>query len=346
MKIAGIGDVWISGEDIKRGFAAFAERGDTIETVEWQCGSYDALQAINLAVETGGSDAYEPPEAIKRAVEDADIIITQFCTVTRDMIDRCPHLKAIGVLRGGYDNVNVAYATQKGIAVYNTPGRNANSVADYTVGLMIAECRNIAKAHMNLKLGNWVRDYTNKETMPDLSGKTAGIVGFGAIGKKVAQRLKGFEMELLVYDPYFKPTAETKGIELVSLETLLQRSDFVTLHCRLTQETERLFDAHMLSLMKPTAYFINTSRSGLVDEKALWQALKDHKIMGAALDVYDREPPGKDYPLVTLDNVTLSPHMAGGSRDAFTQSPGMLAREMLSFPEDKTSRFLVNPNVL
>ena len=262
------------------------------------------------------------------------------------MIDRCPHLKAIGVLRGGYDNVNVAYATQKGIAVYNTPGRNANSVADYTVGLMIAECRNIAKAHMNLKLGNWVRDYTNKETMPDLSGKTAGIVGFGAIGKKVAQRLKGFEMELLVYDPYFKPTAETKGIELVSLETLLQRSDFVTLHCRLTQETERLFDAQMLSLMKPTAYFINTSRSGLVDEKALWQALKDHKIMGAALDVYDREPPGKDYPLVTLDNVTLSPHMAGGSRDAFTQSPGMLAREMLSFPEDKTSRFLVNPDVL
>ena len=108
MKIAGIGDVWISGEDIKRGFAAFAERGDTIETVEWQCGSYDALQAINLAVETGGSEAYEPPEAIKRAVEDADIIITQFCTVTRDMIDRCPHLKAIGVLRGGYDNVNVA----------------------------------------------------------------------------------------------------------------------------------------------------------------------------------------------------------------------------------------------
>ena len=116
--------------------------------------------------------------------------------------------------------------------------------------------------------------------------------------------------------------------------------------CRLTQETEKLFDAHMLSLMKPTAYFINTSRSGLVDEKALWQALKDHKIMGAALDVYDREPPGKDYPLVTLDNVTLSPHMAGGSRDAFTQSPGMLAREMLSFPKDKTSRFLVNPDVL
>ena len=182
---------------------------------------------------------------------------------------------------------------------------------------------------------------------PEISYRTKGFIGFGAIGARVKHPLNGFDMNFLVYDPYLPAEiAEKEGVKLCSLDEVLAGSDFVSVHCAVTPQTTGMIGAEEFKKMKPTAYFINTSRSGLVDEKALWQALKDHKIMGAALDVYDREPPGKDYPLVTLDNVTLSPHMAGGSRDAFTQSPGMLAREMLSFPEDKTSRFLVNPDVL
>lgn len=137
-------------------------------------------------MEQGGSEVVEPEDYILEAIGDADMVITQFCPITRRVIDACPNLKAIGVLRGGVENVNVAYASEKGILVLNTPGRNANAVADFTVGMMISECQNIAKAHRELKAGRWVRDYANAASAPDLCEKTVGLVGYGNIGRKVA----------------------------------------------------------------------------------------------------------------------------------------------------------------
>lgn len=345
MKIVGIGDLLIPEEYIKIGFQEFEKQGHTVETVQWQMKDYEELQNINLKVETQGAESVQPSDEVIAAVKDADVIITQFCTITKKLIDACTNLKVVGVLRGGYENVNVEYAKEKGILLYHTPGRNSNAVADFTVGMLLAECRNIAKSHLNLKKGEWVRDYTNKDTVPDLPYKTVGIVGFGEIGRKVAQRLRGFEMNILTYDPYVKevPDYVTK---IDSLEELAGQVDFMTLHMRLTDETEHIINANILNKMKPSAYLINTARSGLVDEKALYEALKNKTIVGAALDVFDVEPPSADYPLVAIDNVTITPHLAGGTVDAFTNSPRLLAAEMIGVTQAKPSRYIINPDAL
>jgi D-3-phosphoglycerate dehydrogenase / 2-oxoglutarate reductase len=343
MKLVGIGDLFIPKEYIQSGFKAFEKFGVQVTTLDWQLKDFQELQNINLLVEKGGSEAYEPPKYILDAVQDADIIITQFCTITQKLIDHCKNLKVIGVLRAGIENINLNYATEKGILVFNTPGRNSDAVADFTIGMIIAECRNIAKGHLGLKNGEWNREYPNSFYIPDLPGKTVGIVGLGEIGQKVAKRLVGFDVKLLGYDPYVKNAPY--GIELVTLEKMMAESDFVTIHARMTKETEKMISQELIGKMKPTAYLVNTSRAGLVDEDALYEALKNKKIAGAALDVFNLEPPGKDYPLVVLDNVTLTPHMAGGSKDAFLNSPKKLAAEMTNLWSKQTSRYLVNKEI-
>lgn len=327
MKIVGIGDLLIPEKYIQKGFEVLKKQGHEVKTIQWQLKDYEELQNINLMVETKGSECYEPPQEIINEIEDADVVITQFCTITKKVVDSCPNLKIIGVLRGGYENVNFKYAKEKGIEVVNTPGRNANAVADFTVGMLLSECRNIARSHKNLKEGKWVRDYTNKASVPDLCNKTIGIVGFGKVGQLVAQRMNGFDMKILIYDPYIKKVPDY--VTKVSLEEIMKNADFVTIHSRLCDETYHMINEKMLTMMKPTAYIINTARSGLIDEQALYKVLKNNQICGAALDVFDEEPPTKDYPLVTLDNVTITPHLAGGTVDAFTNSPVLLAKIMM-----------------
>lgn len=345
MKILGIGDLLIPEKHIKIGFKNFEELGHEVETIQWELENYEELQNINLKVETQGSEAIEVPQSIIDKVGDADVIITQFCPITKHLIDSAPNLKVVGVLRGGYENINVDYAKQRGILLFNTPGRNANAVADFTVGMLLAECRNIARAHANLKNGDWVRDYTNAATVPDLAYKKAGIVGFGAIGSKVAQRLHGFDCEILTYDPYVKnlPEYVTK---IDDIKQLAGEVDFLCLHMRATEETKHIINEEVLNCMKPSSYLVNTARSWLIDEEALYKVLKDKKITGAALDVFDKEPPGADYPLVTLDNVTIAPHLAGGTVDAFTGSPRLLANEMVNMLDGKQSRYMINPEAL
>ncbi len=329
MVIVGIGDLLIPQQYIKEGFDILEKEGHEVRTIQWNLDSYEELQHINLIVETQGSESVEVPQYILDSVKDADMIITQFCPINKAVIDYCHNLKVIGVLRGGVENINQEYAATKGIQVFNTSGRNATAVADFTVGMLIAECRNIAKAHKNLKEGNWIRDYDNANMVPDLEGKTVGIIGFGAIGRKVAKRLYGFDVDILVYDPYVSEVPEY--VKLTSLDELLKESMFVTLHMRLTKETQRIMNANTLSKMRRESYLINTARSGLVDEQALYKALKNKEIKGAAIDVYDSEPPGKEYPLVTLDNVTITPHLAGGTTDAFLNSPKLLAKNIKDY---------------
>lgn len=343
MKLVGIGDLFIPAAYIESGFKCIKDLGIEVETVEWKLEDFEELQKINLLVEKGGSEAYEPPQYIYDACRDADIIITEFCTITKKLMDSCKNLKVIGVLRAGIENVNLGYANQKNILVYNTPGRNADSVADFTIGLMLSECRNIAKGHFGLKNGQWIREYPNTDTIPDLPGKTVGIIGLGEIGQKVAKRLVGFDVELLGYDPFVKDPPY--GIKMCSLEELMEKSDFVTIHVRHTKDTENLVNKELIGRMKPTAYLINTSRSVIADENALYEALKAKKIAGAGLDVFNLEPPGKDYPIVAIDNVTVTPHMAGGSKDAFLNSPKKLALEMIKLWSKQESRYLINKDV-
>ena len=323
MKIVGIGDLFIPASYIEKGFAPLRE------VMDWPLKSFDELQNYNLLVETQGCQALQPPQCVFELCADADVIVTQFCTVTRELVDACPKLKAIGVLRGGIENVCSEYAREKGIEVFNAPGRNAEAVSDFTVGMIICEARNIARGHHGILTGRWIRDYSNSGMIPDLPGRTVGLIGCGAIGMKVAKKLSGFDMTLLGYDPFASAERyKEAGIEPVELDELMARADFVSLHARLTAENRHLIDARRLALMKPTAYLINTSRAGLIDEAALVEALRAKKIAGAALDVYEHEPPQPDDPLLALDNVTLTPHMAGGSNDAFFNTPILLRKRM------------------
>lgn len=339
MKIIGIGDLLIPSSYIEKGFNNFKEKGYELETIDWINDNYEHLQNINLLIEQNGAEAYELEDYIIDACKDADIIITQFCPITKKLIDNCNNLKAIGVLRGGIENINLDYCNEKNILVFNTPGRNANAVADFTVGMLLCEARNIARSHKLLKEGKWVKEYSNKDYVPDLCDKTVGIIGYGAIGQKVAKRLKAFDMKVIIYDPYYKNDDVTK----VTLEELFKQSDFVTIHSRLTKENEKMINYELLSLMKPTAYFINTARSGLVDEDALDKILSEKKIAGAAIDVFEKEPPGIDYKFMKYDNVTVTPHMAGSTKDAFTYSPILLSKAMYNYLIDKQEvRNLVN----
>lgn len=338
MNLVGIGDLFIPEKYIRIGFKTL-KNSINIKTVQWKVRNFQELQRIAILIEKNNSDIYEPPDYILYAIRNADMIVTHFCPITKRIIDNSPQLKIIGVLRSGYENVNVDHATEKGILVFNTPGRNADSVADFTIGMIISECRNIARGHNGLKNGVWIRDYPNSGNIPDLLGKTVGIIGLGEIGKKVAKRLSGFDVKILGFDPY---VGDVKNINKVSLEKLMMESDFITIHAKLTDKTKGMIGEKHFKMMKKTAYFINTSRAGLIDERALYNILKKENIAGAALDVFEKEPPGKDYPMVKLENVTLTPHMAGGSNDAFINSPKLLAVEIQNYLQESNSKFKVN----
>lgn len=337
MKLLGIGDLFIPSQFIQKGMASLEQYGVEVNTVEWQLDGFEQLQHINLDVELHGPNGFTVPDYILDAAKDVDILITQFLPVGKALIEHCKNLKYIGVLRGGYENVDIEAAKAAGITVFHTPGRNAESVSDFTVGMMLCEARNIARGHYGIKNGEWIRTYPNSADIPDFTGRTVGLVGYGQIGRLVAKKLAGFDMNVLVYDPF------VKDIPTVSLETIMKESDFVSLHARLTPENEHMIGEKELALMKPTAYIINTSRSGLIDEAALYDALANNRIAGAALDVFDEEPVSKDNPLVTLPNVTVTPHMAGGSQDAFRNTPKLLANDMkhLFDGSDTPCRFII-----
>lgn len=329
MRIAGIGDLFIPAIYIKKGFAPWHAAGHVVDVMDWPLESFQALQAINLQVEKFGSDAVEPPDIIYEFCAEADVIVTQFCTITKKLIDACPRLKAVGILRSGVENVNAAYLEEKGIRLFHTPGRNADSVSDFTIGLMLCEARNIARGHLGMKKGQWIREYPNSGSIPDLRGRTVGLIGCGAIGRKVAEKLRGFDMRILGYDPFANHEGcRESGILLTDLDSLLSESDFISIHARLTIENHHLINDKRLRQVKRGAYLINTSRAGLIDEVALYNALCDGTLAGAALDVFEHEPPGADDPLVSLPNVTVTPHMAGGSNDAFYNTPALLRASM------------------
>ncbi|TCS80540.1 2-hydroxyacid dehydrogenase [Pectinatus cerevisiiphilus] len=341
MKVIGIGDLLIPAQYIKAGFAIFKDKNIDLSVVDWQLKNQEELQKINLQIEQQGSEAYIVPDKLIEQIKDADILITQFCPVNEKVIDACKNLKVIGVLRGGCENVNLAAATKRNILVYNTPGRNSSAVADFTVGMLIAECRNIARSHTNLKNGKWIRKYANKAYIPDLANKTAGIIGLGQIGKKVAKRLHSFDMNIIAYDPFAAGLPEY--IKTDSLVNTVKNADFLLLHSRLTADTKHMINARLLNMMKPTAYIINTARSGLVDEEALYETLHNNRIAGAALDVFDKEPLPREYALATLPNVTITPHLAGSTTDAFLHSPYLLAKEILPFLSgDTSSEYIIN----
>jgi D-3-phosphoglycerate dehydrogenase len=319
--------------------------GAEIATGYWGNPNEDLAMQIRK-IEVEGPEMYEPPAAFLEH-RDAEILVGSFCPFSSGGLSLFPNLKVLGVIRAGLENVNVAAATKLGIAVVNAVGRNADSVSDFAVGLLLAECRNIARGHANVVKNNFDRQFSNSGQIPDLRGKTVGIFGFGIIGRLVAEKLSGFRVNVLVYDPFLKAEdVLDAGAKLTDKETLFRESDFISVHARYTEETRHVIGVREFALMKPTAYFINTARSGLVDYDALANALSERRIAGAGLDVFDEEPLSEDNPLLSLPNVTLTPHIAGATIDAARNSPKLIFERIAKIIRAEKPEALLNPEVI
>lgn len=324
----------------------FPQYGDNYIAEDWES-DWGKLQYRRLEVEKKGPEIEEVPEVVLKHGKEANVLAGLFFPVSSKVFDQMPNLRIVGVSRAGVENVNVKEATKRGILVFNVKGRNAHAVSDFTVGMLLAEARNIARAHYAIKNGEWRKTFSNSDHIMELHDKTIGIIGFGYIGRLVAKKLSGFDMNTLVYDPYVsKEEIESLGYKKAELDELLRNSDFVTINARLTEENRNMIGEEQLRMMKKTAILINTGRAGLVDHDALIKALKEKWIAGAALDVFPVEPIEEDSPLLELDNVTLTTHIAGTTTEALTNSPYLLMEDISKFFKGENPRFIVNPEVL
>lgn len=273
-------------------------------------------------------------ELIERA-QGADVLVVEYEDVDGKVLDGLPTVKYVCCTRGGMESIDVPAVIERGVALSNTPGRNAVAVAELTVGLMLAVARFIPQTHHYIVSQDWERavwDIAGNTPVKryaglELQGATVGMLGYGAIAQQVAQRLSGFGVSLRVYDPYYRGDDVTTE----DLEAVLAASDFVSLHCKLTPETESIINSRSLDMMKPTAYLVNTARGALVDEDALVEALQQKRIAGAALDVLREEPIDPTHPLLQLENVVLTPHIGGASTGILRHQSAMATTDVLNF---------------
>ncbi|MCJ7492369.1 MAG: D-glycerate dehydrogenase [Dehalococcoidia bacterium] len=259
----------------------------------------------------------EPPphgELVRRAA-DADALLTMLTDPIDDaVLDAGKRLRIVAQMAVGYDNVDVAAATERGILVTNTPGVLTETTADLAFALLLAAARRIVEGDRLTRTGGWKSWHPSFLLGQDVHGATLGIVGLGQIGLAVARRARGFDMRILYHDRTRHPQAEAElGAEYVSLDRLLGESDFVSLHVPLASQTRHLIGQRELSLMKPSAVLVNAARGAVVDQQALCAALKERRIAAAGLDVAEIEPIPVDDPLLTLDNVVVTPHIGSAS---------------------------------
>ncbi|MBN2308893.1 MAG: phosphoglycerate dehydrogenase [Candidatus Hydrogenedentes bacterium] len=271
----------------------------------------------------------QKPDELAAIIAGYDGLVVRSGTkVTAEALEKADNLKVIGRAGVGTDNIDKAAATKKGIVVMNTPGGNTISTCEHTFALLFALLRKVPVAHASMMEGRWDR---KKFQGTEVCGKTLGIIGVGRIGGEVAKRAQAFEMKVVVYDPILsKLKAEALGVELVELDELLSRSDFVTIHAPKTEKTNNMIDAAALKKMKPTARIINAARGGIVNEHDLAEALKNNVIAGAALDVYTSEP-FEDNPFIGLDNVVTTPHLAASTDEAQLNVAIDVAKQMVDY---------------
>lgn len=257
------------------------------------------------------------------------------------VMDGLPDLKMIARIGVGYETVDIPAASERKILVTTTPGAGAETVSEHAITMIAALSRRIFENDRMVRSGGWTTI-----TGHSIYRRTLGIIGFGLIGRQLARWAKGFDMKILAYDPIPDETyAKENGVTYVSLETLLKESDYVSLHLPLMPSTRGLIGEKELSLMKPEAFLVNAARGGIVDEAALYRALKENRIAGAALDVFEQEPIPADHPLLTLDNVIFSPHMAGSTFEGLDAIVGMAVQNVCSMLDGKRPAGLRNPQI-
>jgi D-3-phosphoglycerate dehydrogenase len=273
-------------------------------------------------------------------IRDCDAVIVRSATSIRGRIlESARKLRVIGRAGIGTDNIDLAAATERGIVVLNTPDANATTTAELAIAHMLSLCRFLPAADRSVRGGKWERSRFNGT---EIAGKTLGIVGFGTIGRIVANRALGLRMKVLAFDPFVTPEVfAAAGVDSVDLDALLRGADIVTLHCPLVDKTRNLVDVRALGLMKPGARLVNCARGGLVDEQALHDALRSGRLAGAALDVFENEPP-RDSPLLALDNAVFTPHLGASTEEAQTAVGVEIARQIATYLRDGEAINAVN----
>ncbi len=279
--------------------------------------------------------------ALLEIVGGYDALVVRSATkVTAEVIDAGTRLRVIGRAGTGVDNIDVNAATRRGIVVVNAPASNNVAVAELTIGLLIGMARSIPQAHLSLQSGKWER---NRFVGWEVRGKTLGLVGLGRIGSEVAVRARAMAMQVLAYDPVVSLDRATQlGVELVTMEQLLQRSDVVSLHVPLVESTRNLIDATRIAQMKRGAYLINASRGGVVDEQALLAAIDTGHLAGAALDVFSQEPPPADAPIIHHPRIITVPHIGASTAEAQTSAGTEMAEGVVTALSGATPRYAVN----
>lgn len=268
-------------------------------------------------------------ETLKKVIPKFDALVVRSSTkVTDDVLALAEKLKVIGRAGIGVDNIDVGAATLRGIVVMNTPQENAIAAAEHSISLMMAVARKIPCADASMKAGKWEK---SKFVGTEIYNKTLGIIGIGNIGSIVAERAAGLKMRVIAYDPYIPPqTASRRGIPLVSFDELLARSDFISIHVPLTEETRNLIDAKALEKVSPSTVIVNCARGGIVNERDLYDALTSGHLAGAALDVFEHEPP-LDNPLCKLENVICTPHLGASTVEAQEHVAVAIAEQVVDY---------------
>lgn len=295
-----------------------------------------------------GTDEVPPPrEVLVAESEPCDGLLSLLTDrIDGAVLDACPRLKVVSNFAVGYDNIDVEAATARGVVVTNTPGVLTETTADFAFTLLMAVARRVVEADRYTREGKW------RSWMPmlflgqDIHHATLGLVGLGRIGAAMARRARGFDMQVLYYDVVRREDLERElGIEYTSLDDLLRRSDFVSVHTPLTAQTRHLIGARELGLMKKTAILINSARGPIVDQDALVDALRSRTIAAAGLDVFEVEPIPRDHPLLELENVTVAPHIASASVVTRTKMAMMAAENLLAVLDGRRPPNFVNPEV-
>ena len=283
-----------------------------------------------------------------KKVDDIDGLL---CLITeridKEVFDAGKKLKVISNYAVGFNNIDVDEASKRGIYVTNTPGILTETTADCAFALMMAVSRRIVEGDKNIRAKRWVHAWGPRMFMgSDIHGKTLGIVGLGRIGVAMTKRAKGFDMKIIYYDPIRRVDLEKEyGIVYLPLNDLLAQADFVSIHVPLTNETLHLIKKEQFNMMKRTAYLVNTSRGLVIDEKALYEALKTKQIAGAGLDVFEREPIEPTNPLIELDNIVMTPHIASASIDTRIAMAMMAATNLIAVLERRVPSNAVNPEI-
>jgi D-3-phosphoglycerate dehydrogenase len=299
-----------------------------------------ALTAAGCVMRIAPKRGSRSPEELLELSADVAGAIVSTDPFTREVLRDSPNLQVIARTGVGIDTIDAEAATEFGVAITTTPGANEESVADHAIAMMLALLRRIPQNDAGLRRGEWNR--TGRHTPLQLSGATVGLIGYGHIGRLVGRRLEGFGVELLVADPAISESVSPRSVELAEL---LAHSDVVSLHCPLIPATRHLIDHSALQLMRPHAVLVNTSRGGVVDERALIQALNEGVIAGAALDVFETEPP-HDSPLMAMPNVVVSPHNGGLSTTSVDAMVRMATGSVIDVLEGRVPEGLVNRAIL